>query len=72
MKTRILNKNSSRQNYATKTAQGVVPTPEDIRRRAQELFKARGGAPGGELDDWLRAEQQLKKERATIGTSTEK
>jgi hypothetical protein len=63
MKTRILKKNSPKQNYATKTAQDVVPTPEEIRQCAQELFKARGGTPGDELDDWLRAEQQLKKER---------
>jgi hypothetical protein len=72
MKTRILKKNPPRQNYATKTARGVVPAPEEIRHRAQELFKSRRGAPGNELDDWLRAEQQLKKERAAIETSTEK
>ena len=53
-------------------AQGVVPTPDEIRQRAQKLFKARGGTPGRELDDWLRAEQQLKEERATIDTSTER
>ena len=35
------------------------PTPEQIRRRAQEIFEARGGAPGHELDDWLLAEREL-------------
>jgi hypothetical protein len=37
-----------------------APTPEEIRKRAQEIFEARGGAPGHELDDWLLAESQLK------------
>ena len=36
------------------------PTPEQIRRRAQEIFEARGSAPGSELDDWLQAETELK------------
>jgi len=30
-----------------------------IRRRAYELFEKRGGAPGGDLDDWLQAEKEL-------------
>jgi HSP20 family molecular chaperone IbpA len=30
-----------------------------IRRRAFELFEERGSAPGGELDDWLRAEEDV-------------
>ena len=72
MKTQTLKKNSPGQNNATKMAQGVVPTPDEIRQRAQKLFKARGGTPGRELDDWLRAEQQIKEERATIDTSTER
>ncbi len=37
-------------------------TPEQIRRRAQEIYEARGSAPGHELDDWLKAEQELTKE----------
>ena len=39
-----------------------APTPEQIRRRAQEIFEARGGALGHELDDWLQAEIELKSE----------
>ena len=35
------------------------PTPEQIRRRAQEIFEARGSTPGHELDDWLQAETEL-------------
>ena len=37
------------------------PSVEDkIRQRAYELFEARGGAEGHELDDWLRAEEEIK------------
>jgi hypothetical protein len=38
---------------------------EQIRERAHQIFLARGGGPGNELDDWLRAEQEIKRERAT-------
>ncbi len=40
----------------------LAPTPEQIQRRAYELFEARGGEPGRELDDWLLAEHELKTE----------
>ncbi len=33
---------------------------EEIRRRAYELFEARGGVEGHELDDWLRAEEEIR------------
>lgn len=42
-----------------------VPTPtppeieEQIRRRAFELFEARGKEEGRELEDWLHAEEEL-------------
>jgi hypothetical protein len=44
----------------------IVPN-EQIRERAHQIFLARGGTPGNELDDWLRAEQELKCERAMTG-----
>jgi len=34
-------------------------SPADIAARAYEFYCARGFAPGGELDDWLRAEREL-------------
>lgn len=40
----------------------LAVTEEDVRRRAYELYLERGAAPGNELDDWLRAEKQLKGE----------
>jgi hypothetical protein len=36
-----------------------APTLEEIARRAYDLFIARGGQPGHELDDWLQAESEL-------------
>ncbi len=36
------------------------PTEEEIRRRAYEIWSARGGEPGHELDDWLQAERELQ------------
>ena len=34
-------------------------TFENIRKRAFQLFERRGGAPGGELEDWVQAERDL-------------
>ena len=44
----------------------VRQEPEDreaVAQRAYELFVKRGSAPGREVDDWLEAEQQLRRER---------
>ena len=41
-----------------------------IRQRAYELYAQRGGGEGRELDDWLRAEEEIsgKKVRAASAT----
>jgi hypothetical protein len=39
-----------------------APTTQQIRKRAYEIFEARGGEPGRELDDWLLAENEVKAE----------
>jgi hypothetical protein len=39
--------------------QMVTIPPEEIARRAYELFMARGCAHGGDIDDWLLAESEL-------------
>lgn len=36
---------------------------EDIRRRAYDLYLARGDAGGSETDDWLAAERELRERR---------
>ncbi len=37
------------------------PSHDDIARRAYELYLNRGSEPGRDLDDWLRAESDLKR-----------
>ena len=63
-----------RQNRNAKTQTSVTsresatkpqlpsPTREQIQKRAYEIYKARGGGSGQELDDWLQAEHELKAE----------
>jgi Protein of unknown function (DUF2934) len=44
-------------------------TADAIRSRAYELYEARGGDPGADLEDWLRAERELRE--STDGTDNE-
>lgn len=43
------------------TRTNVIPInlEEEIRRRAYEIFEERGGVPGNEHEDWLRAEREV-------------
>ncbi len=36
-----------------------LPSRAEIAKRAYELYLARGGAPGHDVDDWLQAEYDL-------------
>jgi hypothetical protein len=45
------------------------PTADDVARRAYELYEARGAESGADLDDWLRAERELRE--APDGTDDE-
>ena len=47
------------------TVTGTDPTQDDIARRAYELYEQRGRAPGQAWDDWLLAERELRRQRAT-------
>jgi hypothetical protein len=38
---------------------GAGPSLAQIQQRAYEIFLERRGAPGDELEDWLRAEREL-------------
>ncbi|HEX2715182.1 MAG TPA: DUF2934 domain-containing protein [Candidatus Acidoferrales bacterium] len=40
------------------------PTPEEIGRRAYEIYLQRGGEPGHEVEDWLQAERELREQQA--------
>jgi hypothetical protein len=50
-----------RLQAAAETKKNVVPInlEDEIRRRAYELFQERGGVPGNEHEDWLRAEREV-------------
>ena len=39
---------------------GNAARDEDIRRRAYEIYLARGEQPGHDLDDWLQAEREFE------------
>jgi len=49
------------QPHAEDTSANHAPSREEIRLRAYEIYLERGGLPGDELDDWLRAERELQK-----------
>ena len=36
-----------------------TPSPDEVARRAYELFEARGCQPGHDLENWLDAEREL-------------
>ena len=38
------------------------PSPEEIARRAYEIYLERGATDGQDMDDWLRAERELTEE----------
>ena len=46
----------------------VISEPQElesqIRLRAYELYEARGDEDGHELDDWLRAEEEITRKKA--------
>ncbi len=41
------------------------PTHGEIARRAYEIFTARGGTHGYHIEDWLRAERELRARQAS-------
>jgi len=48
------------KNVAPLTGAGRAPSHEEIARRANEIWRARGAAPGSEVEDWLQAEKELR------------
>jgi hypothetical protein len=47
-------------NQATRALQ-PEPTTEQIAQRAYEIYQARGGTEGQDIEDWLEAERQLRR-----------
>lgn len=50
-------------------SQAAESLDDEFRRRAYAIHVERGGEHGYDLDDWLRAEQELKQEKGTIRDS---
>lgn len=48
----------------TKRIQNHKVAEEAIRQRAFEIYLARRGEPGRELDDWLQAERELTENKS--------
>ncbi len=61
MRTSKRKANEQYQSVPTIQAPRLPPTPEQIRQRAHEIYVAHGGAEGMALNDWLMAEQELKR-----------
>jgi hypothetical protein len=38
---------------------------QEVARRAYEIYLARGGEPGHDQEDWLRAEKELREQAAS-------
>ena len=68
MKTRKQKHVGQFQNAPTIHTPKLPPAPEQIRQRAQEIYLARGGAAGRELDDWLQAERELQAGKKPFST----
>jgi len=61
MKANPTERESETLEYGANTMSCVIRClPHIIRERAYQLFDARGGQPGHELDDWLQAEREIK------------
>lgn len=48
----------------------VAATEEEIRQRAFELYEARGGESGHEMEDWFTAEKELNERHRTVAPKT--
>ena len=52
------------RNTLTKSGAPPPSLEEQIQRRAYRLYEARGREDGHELEDWLRAEEEITHEKA--------
>jgi hypothetical protein len=57
-----MNENPPKKSPATVTSE-PQELEHEIRLRAQELYEARGRKDGHELDDWLRAEEEITRKK---------
>ncbi len=59
MPTVNVQKLESMKPAAVPVLEELRATFDQIRKRAFEIFERRGGAPGFDIEDWVRAEQEL-------------
>ena len=57
--------------HTVDTSANHGPSHEEIRRRAYEIYLERDGRGGNELDDWLRAEAELRRDAIVTRTAKE-
>jgi hypothetical protein len=65
MQTRPGKKNHTAEKQTrnhSSTSEGIQPDRlvSEIRKRAQEIYQERGNAPGTDLENWLKAEGEIK------------
>lgn len=66
-KTTTTARNTSNTTRAKKMTLGNPGQLDSkIREKAYEIYEQRGGWHGADMEDWLRAEQEVKKELATV------
>ena len=53
-------KSAPRRKVATSASESTFVSEATIARRAFELYCARGGEQGRDVDDWLQAERELR------------
>ena len=65
---------SAKQTTIASSQKQRRPTNEEIAARAYEMFLLHGASHGSDLEDWLRAEQELlerKQNRPQVRTATD-
>ena len=60
-KKTVKNKAAAKPKKAAE-AIGLNDYLEHVRKRAYEIFNSRGAIHGSDLDDWINAEKQIKKQ----------
>ena len=55
--------NDPRPSEAERDEMDAEPSEEEIRIRAYHMYLERGAEHGGHFDDWLRAEQELRRKK---------
>ena len=65
-----MNENPPKKSPATVTSEPQeLELEHQIRLRAYELYEARGRKHGHELDDWLRAKEEIREKRFRTATA---